>query len=124
MDEWPQWIRSTGTGRGGERDTRIRYGTYPPGVCRLSKGKSEQLTLRQGTKTTHGCGHENSENGQMPSSWRSLGSIHGGGGWLCTTLYVVGGACGATHESRHSVQEPKVFVGEDYRASSAEEQRA
>jgi len=34
-----------------------------------------------------------------------------------------GGACGATHESRHSVQEPTVFVGEDYRASSAEQQR-
>ena len=75
-----------GVGRGGEREIKIRYGTYLPGVCRPSKGKSEQLTLRQGTKTTHGSGRENSEKGQMPSSWRSLEGLHGGGGWLCTAL--------------------------------------
>lgn len=40
-----------GVGRGGEREIKIRYGTYLPGVCRPSKGKSEQLTLRQETKT-------------------------------------------------------------------------
>lgn len=112
-----------GTGRGGERDTKIRYGTYPPGVCRPSKGKSEQLTLRQGQTPCMGVAMriQRRDRCHPPGGvWEVFIEEEAG---LCTTLDGVG-VCGAAHESRHSVQEPKVFMGEDYRASSPEEQRA